>query len=340
MKTKSLTAKMQTYFFAIMIALFWIMIGISTITGFSTASAQTFNDFSSREGESFVASHNSWSMGLSMPIPTLESAAATLDGMIFVIGGQNNSGVAIANVQIYNPANNHWSTGVPLRVPTVAASAAVVNNLLYVFGGAVNGAATGNVWAYNPTTKTWTREKPMPTPRGATSAVVRGTFVYVIGGTFFAIVERYNTANNTWSEEPSMLEPKQFPAAGLLGTTIVAADGATAYAQISSEVEGYDPASDAGWMTLASDPTTRVGSCYGVISGKLYNAGGYPANSAPATTITEVFNLSGDQWLTLAPMLQGTMYGSSAVAGRRLYCFGGWETFGGNVLSNVQIYQP
>jgi hypothetical protein len=39
-------------------------------------------------------------------------------------------------------------------------------------------------------------------------------------------------------------------------------------------------------------------------------------------------------------MPQGTMYGSSAVYKGQLYCIGGWATWVGSPIGNVQIYQP
>jgi hypothetical protein len=39
-------------------------------------------------------------------------------------------------------------------------------------------------------------------------------------------------------------------------------------------------------------------------------------------------------------MPQTAMFGGFAVYKKQLYCLGGWATFQGAVLDNVQIYQP
>ena len=45
-------------------------------------------------------------------------------------------------------------------------------------------------------------------------------------------------------------------------------------------------------------------------------------------------------WKTLAAMPQATLLSGSAVYKGQLYCFGGLDTYAGNVLNYVQIYQP
>lgn len=295
--------------------------------------------------EAPAVTHNTWTSGAAMPTPVAAGAAAVLKNEIYVVGGSGATG-NVADVQIYNPATNTWSAGVAYPAAVTEASAAVVKNVLYVFGGAASGGTPSNaVWAYNPKTKTWTGQAAMPTARLLATAVVEKNIIYVIGGNgtgggFLATVEGYNPATNTWTEEAPMLGNKQGPAAGLLGTTIVAADGALQGGQITGDTEGYDAATNA-WKELSADPTARVFSCSGSVGPKLYDAGGYLNNAGAATAVNESFQLSKNKWTTtLAPMPQGTMLGSSAVHKGQLYCIGGWATWQGAPVNNVQIYQP
>jgi N-acetylneuraminic acid mutarotase len=94
------------------------------------------------------------------------------------------------------------------------------------------------------------------------------------------------------------------------------------------------------WVPLKADHTPRNGACSGAIGTQLYIAGGIH-DTWPVLRLTESFNLSQEGWRKLAPMPHATAVGNgSAVYEGRLYCFGGHETGYGNVLSNVQIYQP
>lgn len=185
----------------------------------------------------------------------------------------------------------------------------------------------------------------MLTARWLTAAVV-DKIIYVMGGwangDFLATVESYNPATDTWTEEAPMLGNKQSPAAALLKTTIVAADGATGYAVITGDTEGYDAATNA-WTELTADPTARVGTCFGPVGAKLYDVGGFLNNGGGGAeaTMNEVFTLSTNKWkTTLAPIPQGVMWPAPAVYKGKLYCIGGWADFEGTPINNVQIYQP
>jgi N-acetylneuraminic acid mutarotase len=211
-------------------------------------------------------------------------------------------------------------------------------------------APSNAVWAYNPKTKAWSGRAAMPTARFSTVAVFENNIIYVMGvavssSDFVATVESYNPATNIWTEEAPLLGSKLSPAAGVQGTlktgyTIVVADGATQPGQITGDTEGYDTATNT-WAELAADPTSRVCPCSGSIGAKLYDVGGYLNNAGAASAVNESFQLSKNKWTTtLAPMPQATMLAASAVYKGQLYCFGGWATWVGAPISNVQIYHP
>jgi len=290
--------------------------------------------------------HNTWTSGAALPTAVWGPTAGVVKNEIYVVGGQNADGATIADVQVYNPATDTWSAGVSYPIVIQEASAAVVKNVLYVFGGYTGETETNAVWAYSTKTKTWSAMADMPTAREDTAAVVdkKTNVIYVIGGVdsggnYIATVESYNPATNTWTEEAPMLGTKASPAAGLLGTTIVASGGAVQSGQITGDTEGYDAATNT-WTELTADPTARVFSCFGSVGAKFYEAGGYLNNGGAGTTLNEYFQVSKNKWTTLAPMPQGTMVGASAVYKGQLYCIGGWATWRGTPIGNVQIYQP
>lgn len=292
---------------------------------------------------------NTWSSGAPIPTGVTAPAVGVLRGQIYLVGGYNGS-ADIADTQIYNPRTNTWSTGTTLPIANGAASAAVVKGVLYVFGGTPDGTnVTNAVWAYSPTTESWTAKANMPTARAATAAVVENNIVYVIGGSvalgdYVATVESYNPATDTWTEEASMLGNKGTPAAGLLGTvlkgfTIIAADGFTQPNVVTGNNEGYDAATNT-WRTLTADPTPREATCFGSIGQRFYDVGGYLGNLQNAAKVNRSYTLSTNIWTPHAPIPQGIMYPGSAVYQGKLYCFGGRASPVGNVLNNVQIYQP
>ncbi len=113
------------------------------------------------------------------------------------------------------------------------------------------------------------------------------------------------------------------------------ADGALNSQQATGDNEGYDAATNT-WTTLAADPAARYAPCFGSIGAKFYDVGG---DLAP--TFADDFQLSKDKWTTtLASVPQSVLFPASAVYKGQLYCIGGWASFGGPVINNVQIYQP
>ena len=59
-----------------------------------------------------------------------------------------------------------------------------------------------------------------------------------------------------------------------------------------------------------------------------------------ALTLTESFSGSTNTWTTLADNPQGTLASGHSVYQGKLYCFGGADGYFGNLLNNVQVYQP
>jgi hypothetical protein len=57
-------------------------------------------------------------------------------------------------------------------------------------------------------------------------------------------------------------------------------------------------------------------------------------------SLLESFKESNNTWTTLAPLPQATVFAGAAVDNGLLYCFGGAHAYDGNLLSNLQIYQP
>ncbi|MGA7629558.1 MAG: kelch repeat-containing protein [Terriglobales bacterium] len=294
-----------------------------------------------------AVTHNTWTSGTPLPTPVVFATSAVLENEIYVVDGSDSTGI-VSDVQVYNPVAKTWSTGSSYPTGIESASAAVVKNILYVFGGTPDGMTPSNaVWAYSPKTKTWTAKADMPTARWATAAVVEKNIIYVIGGVVnasgngvIATVESYNPATNTWTEEAPMLVAKGQPAAGLLGTaltgyTIVVADGATNGQGDTGDNEGYDATTNT-WTSLATDPASRYASCSGSVGAKFYDMGG-----DTASTFADDFQLSKDKWTTtLASVPQSTIFPASAVYKGQLYCIGGWASWEGTIIDNVQIYQP
>lgn len=92
---------------------------------------------------------NTWSDRAPIPTPRMSlSAAAGLDGKIYVIGGQPRwAGGPLATVEIYDPATDTWSKGPSLRIGRQGhASAVTGDGRIWVTGGWGADPELGDVW--------------------------------------------------------------------------------------------------------------------------------------------------------------------------------------------------
>jgi N-acetylneuraminic acid mutarotase len=171
------------------------------------------------------------------------SAAASLDGKIYVFDGIIPGIVGISNypyVNQYDPMTDTWTrkNNMPGSYSGIRMTAGVFNGQIYLIGGLpisnerydpvsdtwttlaaiptrindmVTGVVDGKIYAigpgqnqrYDPATDTWTTKSPMPTPRGQAGVAVVNGKIYVIGGW-----KTYLTAD---SNEVEVYDPAQEP---------------------------------------------------------------------------------------------------------------------------------
>ena len=121
----------------------------------------------------------------SLPQPRSDSAAVTLNGTTYVVGGYDGSNPDPA---VLATTNGHtFSTvailPIPVRYPAVATS----GGLIYVFGGqAISGPDAGqpvsSIQVINPSRHTASISGHLPVPVDAAAAMTIGTQIYVAGG--------------------------------------------------------------------------------------------------------------------------------------------------------------
>ena len=84
--------------------------------------------------EAYDPAADRWTKRSAMPSRRGGLAAAVLDGVIHVIGGETRGSV-FANHEVYDPATDRWITAPALPVARHGLAAAAVGGKLYVIGG-------------------------------------------------------------------------------------------------------------------------------------------------------------------------------------------------------------
>ncbi len=170
---------------------------------------------------SYTVDQNSWSTCPDMPFRPVCSAAATLQGHIYVTGGckpKNQHVTAVPTVYSYDVNAKVWQTKPPMNQARCEHIANVVNNKLYVVGGRCplgeymrrNIRRVPEVEAYDPVTNQWTithehyqpHPPPFPDvvkwgyPFGSCSLVLFDKIFIIGGGTLNEGILVYDTVEN------------------------------------------------------------------------------------------------------------------------------------------------
>jgi N-acetylneuraminic acid mutarotase len=270
-----------------------------------------------------------WSAKAPMPAPRFSLVAATVNGIVYAMGGVS-PGTWPSSVEAYDPAADSWTTVAQMVTPREGAGAGAVNGRIFVIGGHVAGSiATGIVETYDPATGTWiTGRAPMPTPRAYPAVVTDGVFIYAIGGVTtdtndggVATVERYDPSANTWSTLAPMPSPGSSIAAGVLNGTIVVVGSGSAN---SSATDVYDISSNT-WRAGSPMPAGRSAAAAGVANGGLYLVGG-TVNGTAAYDTWVYYPATGTRvegWSGVGPMPTARAQAAAAVVNDVIYLIGG-----------------
>jgi N-acetylneuraminic acid mutarotase len=99
------------------------------------------HDRSVTDNEEYDRAANRWRARA--PLPTVRSgiAAASLNGKVFVFGGESKAGTH-SQTESYDPVSNHWQTWTPMPTARHGMGAAVLGQSIYVISGGPKPGAT------------------------------------------------------------------------------------------------------------------------------------------------------------------------------------------------------
>jgi len=131
---------------------------------------------------------DTWTTKASMPTARWGLGVATVNGIIYAVGGTGTDNVQGLNaVEAYDPASDTWTTRAPLPDPTWGLAVAGGDGVVYAVGGYVYDPAsnyvnaTANLWLYDPSTDRWRVGAVMAIPRSYLAAAFLDGLMYVVG---------------------------------------------------------------------------------------------------------------------------------------------------------------
>lgn len=280
-----------------------------------------------------LAQGGTWTTKTSMPTTSNGLAAASINGIVYAVGGGNAPDCTPSSIlYAYNPATDTWTTKAPMPTPRYSLAVVAVNEILYAIGGGgycSDGGDSATVEAYNPVTNTWTTKASLPVASRAVSASVINGIIYVVDGESSpAAVRAYNPATDTWTTKAAVIHPGAGAAAAMNGIMYYAGGSISA-------VDAYDPATDTWSRKASSIPVTRNNLGAGVINGKIYFVGG-----EGVTAETDAYDPATDTWTIQTPMPTARGQVGVAVVNNVLYALGGHTSGYTALLATNEAFTP
>jgi N-acetylneuraminic acid mutarotase len=247
--------------------------------------------------------NDTWKTVAPLPQPLHHTAASSLNGKIYVIGGSTttiDNWVPSNKLFIYGPIEDKWIEGKPMPTARGAINANFVNGILYVIGGYASSQIVDVNEAYDPLSNEWISKSSMPTPRHHAASVVVDDQLFVIGGRTVGlypivntnITERYDPKEDKWiTLQPMPSERSGISAASINNTTTIYVFGGEDLTKTYNNNEKYYVKSNK-WESQEPLPTPRHGlAAVSTNDDKIYVIGGGPASGLSVTNVNEIFNI-------------------------------------------------
>lgn len=129
--------------------------------------------------ERFCPATGIWETLPPMPTARYGCAAAAVNGVLYVFGGERGAGQSRATVERLDPSVPRWDTLTPMPTARSWCACVAAMGLLYVFGGSRGdgrtrggGRSLATAERFDPSTGRWELLPPMQTPRSVCSGAV------------------------------------------------------------------------------------------------------------------------------------------------------------------------
>jgi hypothetical protein len=208
-----------------------------------------------------------WETLTQLPVATRAAAAASVDGVMYVIGGTTADGNTTA---VWAWDGFAWRRKAPLPEARFNHAAVALDGRIWVVGGYAGGREHADVFVYDTQADLWRRSSPLPRPTHAFGAVAFGRELWVIGGRRDESILREvwtfaPGGERRWRRGPALVEPME-----LLGAAVVEDEIHAVWEHV---YQIFD-ASEGRWRQGPQPLVTRHGLEVFAAGGALYTVGG------------------------------------------------------------------
>lgn len=252
--------------------------------------------------------------------------AATLPPSVYVVGGEDDDGDALAHVERFDPRSGVWERAPPLPAARKWCAAAGLAGQVYVLGGwGADDDTLDAVDRFDPWSGTWEAMPPMLRRRGAVAAASLAGAVVAVGGQDGELTHRtaevLDVAQGAWALLPELRRARHAAGAVQLGGAVYAIGGYGARGEVLGCVESYD-AQRGLWVERPPLRTPRAGLAAATVGGCAYALGGRDAAGRELCSL-ERLRPDSSAWEALAPLAVSRWGLGAAACQRKLYALGG-----------------
>lgn len=299
------------------------------------------------------AQQGTWVAKSPMPTARFSAASASVNGTIYVIGGDVSwfGCVATGVNEAYNPATDTWTTMAPMPTARWNSATAVLNGIIYVVGGSEGCFPPSRVVeAYDPATNTWSTKAQSPDAgsgfglEDSTAGVINGVLYVAGGGNGLPIsglsnLYAYDPVSDSWSAKTSMPNIRNSEAGAVVNGVFYVVGGGDNVGFATSTF-AYDPTANT-WSTKAPLSDPRGGLAAVAVGNIIYTLGGADASGPAAVATMESYDPATNTWTTLPPVPIALIFPAAAEVNGTIYVMGGLLSQSSGALSaSVEAFGP
>ena len=160
-----------------------------------------------------------WSSINSFPEGLNFTAAVSFQGLVYVIGGENNSGNRLRTVKQYDPSTNLWQEVSPLSNARSSVCVVADESYIYAIGGYTSSPSEkclDIVERFDPKFDSWNRIAPTQAKRRGAAGVSLRNKIFVFGGVDLSggcPCEVYDKETNVWTAIANDIAPRYYASA-------------------------------------------------------------------------------------------------------------------------------
>jgi N-acetylneuraminic acid mutarotase len=279
----------------------------------------------------------------------IHTATLLLNGNMLVTGGLDGNN-ALADTELYNPANGTWTATNSLNAGRYYHTATLLTNgkVLVVGGYGSNYAPISDAELYDPTTGIWTNTDSLNAARWQHTATLLPNGKVLVAGGYgsgytFPLPELYDPTTEMWTETDEPKYTRYAPTATLLanGKVLVAGGGNDSGLLASAEL--YDPATGTWTETGALNIARKSHTATLLPNGKVLVVGGFNYNFSFSGSIgvTELYDPASGVWTTNSQMIIARrLHTATLLPNGKVLVAGGQDQSSAFNLSSTEIFDP